>query len=64
MLPNLVVIGAMKCGTTSLGYYLRAHPEIFMARGGLNFFIEEGNWHRRVGWYESQFSEPLAEVAA
>lgn len=57
MLPNLVVIGAMKCGTTSLRYYLRAHPEIFMARGGLNFFIEEGNWHRRVDWYESQFSD-------
>lgn len=57
MLPNLIVIGAMKCGTTSLRYYLRAHPEIFMARGGLNFFVaeEEGNWHRGAEWYESQF---------
>lgn len=45
----------MKCGTTSLRYYLRAHPDIFMARGGLNFFIEEGNWHRGVEWYAAQF---------
>ncbi len=28
--PNLFVIGAMKCGTSSLHNYLGAHPEIFM----------------------------------
>ena len=28
MLPNLLVIGAAKCGTTSLHEYLDAHPEI------------------------------------
>ena len=26
--PNFLVIGAMKCGTTSLHHYLRLHPEI------------------------------------
>lgn len=31
MLPNFLVIGAYKCGTTSLHHYLRQHPEIFMA---------------------------------
>lgn len=30
-LPNLVIIGAAKCGTTSLHYYLSLHPEIFMS---------------------------------
>lgn len=30
-LPNFVVIGAMRCGTTSLYAYLRAHPEVFMS---------------------------------
>jgi hypothetical protein len=39
-LPNLVVIGAMKCGTTSLHHYLDLHPEIAMSRPKeLNFFI-------------------------
>ncbi len=55
MLPNLVIIGAMKCETTSLRYYLRAHPEIAMAPGGLNFFVDEGNWHRGPAWYGAQF---------
>ena len=31
MKPNLFVIGAMKCGTTSLHRYLGAHPDIFMS---------------------------------
>jgi hypothetical protein len=31
MLPNLIVIGAAKAGTTSLNRYLDEHPEIHMA---------------------------------
>jgi hypothetical protein len=30
-LPNLLVIGAMKCGTSSLHHYLGQHPEIAMS---------------------------------
>lgn len=30
-LPNFIVIGAEKAGTTSLDYYLQQHPEIFMS---------------------------------
>lgn len=30
-LPNFLVAGAAKCGTTSLYHYLNKHPEIFMA---------------------------------
>ena len=29
--PNLVIIGAQKSGTTSLHYYLNSHPQIFMS---------------------------------
>ncbi len=31
MLPNFFVIGAAKCGTTSLAYYLERHPQIHMS---------------------------------
>lgn len=30
MLPNFIIPGAVKAGTSSLYYYLRQHPEIFM----------------------------------
>lgn len=40
-LPNLIVIGAMKCGTSSLHYYLDLHPAISMSSAKeLNFFLD------------------------
>jgi len=67
-LPNLIVIGAMKCATTALHRYLDGHPDIAMAEAKeLNFFVgpsrpgagadwHAGNWHRGIGWYAGQFS--------
>jgi hypothetical protein len=61
-LPNLVVIGAQKCGTSGLHYYLSLHPEVSMSRPKeLNFFIEERNWPRGVDWYRRHF-DPRARV--
>ena len=38
-LPNFIVVGAPKCGTTSLYHYLRQHPQIFLpARKELHYF--------------------------
>ena len=56
MVPNLIIIGAQKCGTTSLHYYLNCHPEIIMSpHKELNFFNEDLNWHKGRQWYESHF---------
>jgi len=57
-LPNLIVVGAQKCGTTSLHYYLGLHPEIFMAKEKeLNYFVEEFNWGKGIDRYRSHFRE-------
>lgn len=57
MLPNLIVIGAAKCGTTSLHYYLNLHPQISMSKEKeLDFFVGERNWSKGLVWYESQFT--------
>ncbi len=56
MLPNLIVIGAQKCATSSLHLYLDAHPEIFMSRTKeLDFFVAEKQWPRGLDWYRAQF---------
>ncbi len=58
MLPNTIIIGAMKCATTSLHYYLNLHPEISMsAIKQLDFFISELNWHKGIDWYNSNFTD-------
>jgi hypothetical protein len=54
--PNLIVIGAMKAGTTSFHNYLDLHPEIAMtAAKETNFFSNPVYWNRGVDWYFSQF---------
>ena len=63
VLPNLIVIGAMKCGTTSLHRYLDLHPQIGMSNPKeLNFFLEapDGSWHRGIDWYAAHFDPRLA----
>jgi hypothetical protein len=65
-LPNLVVIGAMKCGTSALHRFLDRHPDVFMSEPKeLNFFFgpgradgeawAAGNWHRGAAWYARHF---------
>jgi hypothetical protein len=55
-LPNLVVIGGLKCGTTSLHHYLNLHPQVQMSRPKeLNFFVAELNWPLGRDWYASHF---------
>ena len=50
--PSFFVVGAPKCGTTSLCHYLGQHPDIFIpARKELNFFASDLNLHR---YYRSE----------
>lgn len=64
-LPDFLLIGAMKCGTTSLYHYLRDHPQIFMpAIKAPEFFAEEGNWGRGIAWYRRQFEGAGDDVVA
>lgn len=36
--PHFFIVGAPKCGTTSMAQYLGQHPEIFVLRGEPHFF--------------------------
>jgi hypothetical protein len=61
-LPTFLIIGAAKCGTTSLAAYLDAHPKVFMARPKeLNFF--SSHWDRGLQWYEHKFFDAPHGVA-
>jgi hypothetical protein len=60
-LPNLLIIGAAKAGTTSLHRYLDLHPAIFMSHDKELQLFNRDDWRDRIGWYREQFPEP-AEV--
>ncbi len=68
--PTMLVVGAMKCGTTAMHDLLAQHPEISMAPGKeVNYFYgpeqqpatdpgtwwRDGQWHRGPEWYASLF---------
>jgi hypothetical protein len=57
-MPNLIIIGGLKCGTTSIHHYLGLHPEIQMSKPKeLNFFVEELNLDLGLDWYRGRFDE-------
>lgn len=57
-LPTAIIIGAMKCGTTTLNAWLRYHPQVaFSAVKEVHFF--DNNYHRGMAWYRSYF--PIME---
>ncbi len=54
ILPNFLIIGAAKCGTTSLYNYLVQHPNIVPAvHKEIHFF--DLNYHKGISWYLSHF---------
>jgi hypothetical protein len=60
-LPNLIIIGGLKCGTTSIHHYLGLHPEVQMSKPKeLNFFVSELNWDLGMDWYRGRFDDRFA----
>jgi hypothetical protein len=54
--PNFLIVGAAKAGTTSLYYYLRQHPEIFMPEAKEpHYFVHDagiGSWKKYLSLFQ------------
>jgi hypothetical protein len=62
--PNFLVIGAMKCGTTSLYDLLAQHPEIGMSCvKEPAFFCDDNVFAKGWSWYESCFAQAAGRKA-
>jgi hypothetical protein len=56
-LPTFLIVGAQKSGTSSLHRYLGSHPDVFVSSPKeVDFFVEERQWRRGVGWYRAVFA--------
>jgi Sulfotransferase domain len=54
-LPNFLIVGAMKCGTTTLHGVLGQHPQVFLpSHKELHFFGHR--YAKGVDWYAAQFT--------
>ena len=54
-LPDFLIIGAQKCGTTWLAAMLRQHPDVYMPDQEVHFFDKAGNYEKGMDWYISHF---------
>jgi len=74
--PEVVIVGAMKCGTSALHHHLGLHPDVAMApEKEVNLFsgaqdvsrVEPatwwsvGQWHRGASCYDERF-DPRARL--
>ena len=56
MLPAFLIVGAERCGTTSMFHLLRQHPALFSAtlpRKEVHYF--DYKYHRGLAWYQCHF---------
>ena len=56
-LPDFLIIGAQKSGTTWLADQLSLHPGIFMAPDEIHYFDKAQNYSRGVSWYAKHFED-------
>jgi hypothetical protein len=55
-MPNLIIPGAGKSGTSSLHNYLNLHPDIYMSeRKEPFFFSHDKNYYNKKEWYQNLF---------
>lgn len=56
MLPNFLVVGVQKSGTTSLYQYLRAHPDIYLPeQKETKFFVNDKIYANGLNYYKQEF---------
>ena len=62
VLPNFLICGAQKAGTTALYHYLRHHPDVFMSRPKETWFFDK-RYDRGLEWFAKHFEEHDGESA-
>lgn len=56
MLPDFIIVGASRSGTTTLWHYLKNHPQVFMPeKKELRFFEQDDYFLQGQTFYESYF---------
>lgn len=64
MLPNFLIIGSQKAGTTSLYHILKQHPQIYMPdTKEVNFFFKDDAYARGAEQYAAHFAAAANQLA-
>ena len=56
IVPDFIITGVNKCGTSAASRFLADHPNISKAHGEPNFFNIDENYAKGFAWYSFQFT--------
>ncbi|MGM0598085.1 MAG: sulfotransferase, partial [Myxococcota bacterium] len=54
ILPNFLIVGVMKAGTTTLADYLNAHTSLKISHDEIHFFDRDNNYKKGLKWYSKK----------
>jgi len=57
--PDFIIMGVNKCGTSAASLFLSNHPEVQKAVGEPNFFNMDSNYKRGFSWYSKQLPKAV-----
>jgi len=63
-LPDFLIIGAGRCGTTSLSKYLAAHPQVYLPsklRPEPHFFMKQAEYEKGLAYYSHRYFEGVPD---
>lgn len=62
-IPDFLIVGGMKAGTTTLAHHLSHHQEVHIPRNELHFFNSETNFSKGLEWYKLELLRNRKETA-
>lgn len=63
MLPNFLIIGAQKAGTSWLAAHLEQHSDVYVYPQEIHFFDKDFNFSKGITWYEKHFTGVGKQIA-
>lgn len=59
---DFIIVGAMKAGTSSLGFHLNNHPDVYLPEKELQFFNDDKKFKHGYEYYYNQFKPGKEKV--
>ncbi len=56
-LPNALIKGAAKCGTSALVEFLSVHPQVAATQREIDYFSNLENYKKGIKWYREQMPQ-------
>ena len=61
-LPDFLIVGTMKSGTSSLSDYLKNHRHIYIPRREFHYFDRDKNYNKGPLWYSTALTAKLNDI--